>query len=161
MTTTGSADTSMVATDTSSLTTNNNTTTGNNTNRSNRTNYTQGNNNKYRGRNDNRTGNANKGINLFKGETIGMNDNVFQIHSEQKKKGQFQETMDALKVYASTTYKKDINFLTPLFLNLVEPTVKEPTEPVPTTLKETDGTYARDEKGKLIMGITCFAEMVF
>ena len=63
---------------------------------------------------------------FFKGETKEMNGNVFQTHSEQKKRGQFQDTMDALKVYSSTGYKKDIKYLNPLFNKLEMPNVSEP-----------------------------------
>ena len=75
---------------------------------------------------------------LFKGETKEMNGNVFQTHSEQRKRGQFQDTMDALKVYASTVYKKDIRYLNPLFNRLERPEVKEPVQDF-TTTESTDG----------------------
>ena len=70
---------------------------------------------------------------LFKGETKEMNGNVFQTHSEQRKRGQFQDTMDALKVYSSTIYKKDIRYLNPLFNRLEQPDVPEPEQKFTTT----------------------------
>ena len=70
---------------------------------------------------------------FFKGETKEMNGNVFQTHSEQKKRGQFQDTMDALKVYSSTVYKKDIRYLNPLFNRLERPDVSEPEQNFTTT----------------------------
>ena len=109
---------STAATDASSLTTANTNTGATSGNRTNRSNQTQGSGSGYRGRNDSRSTPSYRTTPTFKGETPGMNGNVFEIHSEQRKKGQFQESMDALKVYASTTYKKDIQFLTPMFTNL-------------------------------------------
>ena len=33
-----------------------------------------------------------------------MNGNIFQLHVEQKQKGQFQDTLDQLQVYSSAIY---------------------------------------------------------
>ena len=46
---------------------------------------------------------------IFTGNTKGMNSQVFQLHTEQRKKGQFQDTMDQLLTYAATNYAKEIN----------------------------------------------------
>ena len=51
---------------------------------------------------------------------------MFQLRSEQRKKTQFDDTLDALKTYASQKYVKDINHLTGLFTDLSEPEVKKP-----------------------------------
>lgn len=69
----------------------------------------------------------------FKGETKEMNGNVFQTHSEQRKRGQYQDTMNALKVYSSTIYKKDIKYLNPLFNRLEQPDVPAPERSFITT----------------------------
>ena len=90
-----------------------------------------------------------------------MNGNIFQIHSEQQKKGQFQETMDALKVYASITYKKDINYLTPLFTNLEEPQVDQPDKPTPTVQVKDEKGQNLIEDGKPVMVTTRFEDMLF
>ena len=37
-----------------------------------------------------------------------MNGHVFQTNSEQKNRDQFQDTLDALKVYSSKIYRKNI-----------------------------------------------------
>ena len=50
---------------------------------------------------------------MFKGED--MSGHVFQTHFKRRKRGQFQDTLDALEVYSSTIYKKDIKYLNPLF----------------------------------------------
>ena len=72
-----------------------------------------------------RTYNHNRKTNTtgFKGETERMNSNVFQLHSERKNKSQFPDTMEALRVYCSTAYKSDIEYLNSLFTELKEPSV--------------------------------------
>ena len=40
----------------------------------------------------------------FKGETTKMNGHVFQLHAERSNKAQFTDTMEALRIYASTAY---------------------------------------------------------
>ena len=45
---------------------------------------------------------------VFKGESKEMNGNVFQTHAERDKPGQFQDTLTALKLLASTEFKKDL-----------------------------------------------------
>lgn len=64
---------------------------------------------------------------VFKGKTAALGGNVFQVHSEQRRHGQFSETMDALKVYASTKYVNHIEYLTPIFVNLLPPSITKPT----------------------------------
>lgn len=68
---------------------------------------------------------------VFKGNVTGMNSHVFQLHSERRKKGQFQETMDALKTLASTEFKQEIRYLEPLFRELTNPKVPLPIKPKP------------------------------
>lgn len=63
----------------------------------------------------------------FEGETPGMSGYVFQCHSEQRKRGQFKETMGALKTFASTKYVSHIDYLTPFFFDLSEPALIKPT----------------------------------
>ena len=76
------------------------------------------------------------------GDTKDMNGHVFQIHSEQRKKNQFNDTMDALKTYASQKYVKHIDYLTPLFVDLSVPEIRRPV-PVAKNMVEVtmpDGT---------------------
>ena len=75
----------------------------------------------------------------FKGETLKMNGHVFQLHAERKNKAQFTDTMEALRIYASTAYKNDIESLTVLFMELEEPTVAEPQGPEETVTFDDDG----------------------
>jgi len=51
---------------------------------------------------------------------------VFQCHSEQQKRGQFDEAMGALKTFASTKYVSHIDYLTPIFTDLTQPTLIKP-----------------------------------
>ena len=113
-------------------------------------NNNSGNNGTYRTNNNN---NRMNNTSIFKGETTDMNGNVFQTHAEQKKRGQFQDTMDALKVYSSTTFRKDINHLTKLFTELKKPEVPRPPDPV--TIEQVDDT------GKKKQVITQFSQTVF
>ena len=45
--------------------------------------------------------------NKFKGKTVKMNGNVFQLHSECKNKSQFIDTIEALRVYSSSVLAND------------------------------------------------------
>ena len=63
----------------------------------------------------------------FNGETVGMGGHVFQCHSEQRERGQFEETLGALKTFASTKYVSYIDYLTPIFVNLTQPILIKPT----------------------------------
>ena len=56
--------------------------------------------------------------NSFKGETGDMNGNVFQLQSENTKKGQFDDTLEALKRYAAKVYPMDSVALLPIFTGL-------------------------------------------
>lgn len=77
----------------------------------------------------------------FKGASTAMNSNVFQLQSEGAKKGQFKDTMDALKVLASTEFKKDIAYLEPMFKKLEQPVIPKPIKPEATSVR-------RDSTGK-------------
>ena len=65
----------------------------------------------------------------FTGKTKEMNGHVFQLRVEQKKKGQFQETLEQLQVYASLAYKNEIKYLKVLFTQLQEPNIIKPEPP--------------------------------
>ena len=85
------------------------------------------------GRNNNhRNGRAktkwtkNKSKTTFTGKTTEMNGQVFQLQAEQRKKGQFQETLDQLWIYSSSIYKKDIKHLKILFTQLEQPQLPKP-----------------------------------
>ena len=47
----------------------------------------------------------------FKGSVEKMNGHVFQTYGEQSKRGEFQRTLEELKVYCSTTYIQDAGLL--------------------------------------------------
>ena len=63
----------------------------------------------------------------YRGETTGMGGHVFQCHSETRERGQFEETLGALKTFASTKYVAHIDYLTPIFVNLTQPFLIKPT----------------------------------
>ena len=68
-----------------------------------------------------------------------MNGNVFQLATERKKKDQFDDTMEALKIYASTKFADDIAHLDPLFRKLKRHTITKPNKPATTSIKNDDG----------------------
>jgi len=72
----------------------------------------------------------------FVGTSSAMNGNVFQLQSEGPKKGQFKETIDALKVLSSTEFKKDIAYLEPIFKKLEKPFIPRPIKPTSTIVKD-------------------------
>ena len=76
---------------------------------------------------------------VFKGESIAMNGAVFEIHAEQPPKGQFQDTLDALKIYSSTMHKLDIDSLNVLFIDITEPTIVPPIAPISQELINSQG----------------------
>jgi len=58
-----------------------------------------------------------------------MNGNVFQTHAKRNKPGQFQDTITALKLLASTEFKKDPIHLEPLFKKLQKASAPLPIKP--------------------------------
>ena len=90
----------------------------------------QSNNNNNSSRSQNRHNNYYNHDKVFKGESIAINGVVFEIHAEQPPKGQFQDTLDVLKMYSSTMHKLDIDSLNVLFIDLTEPTIVTPTETI-------------------------------
>ena len=66
----------------------------------------------------------------FKGETPGMNGKVFRLQSEQSKKGEFKDAMEALERYAGRTYPLDTTKLQALFKSLESPEYDEPMVPI-------------------------------
>ena len=55
----------------------------------------------------------------FKGELVELNGNMFQLRIERGE-SQFQDMMEALRVYVSTEYCSNIRALAPLFSDLEE-----------------------------------------
>ena len=90
--------------------------------------------------------------NTFNGKTREMNGNVFQLQVEQKRKGQYQETLDQLQVYAVNMYRKDIKVLKVLFTDLKKPTklmplpVKNPSTVEDILFKEEVKQYTKDKR---------------
>ena len=90
--------------------------------------------------------------NTFNGKTREMNGNVFQLQVEQKRKGQYQETLDQLQVYAANMYRKDIKVLKVLFTDLEKPTilmpipVKNPSTVEDILFKEEVKQYSKDKR---------------
>ena len=80
---------------------------------------------------------------IFHGDTRDLNGHVFQIHSEQIKRNQFNDTMDALKTFASQKYVKHIDYIMPLFVDFSAPSIPRPVQPASKAKNEVtlqDGT---------------------
>ena len=83
----------------------------------------------------------------FVGETPEMLGHVFQVHSEQRTRGQFQDTMDQLKIYASTNYKKEIKHMRKLFTDIETPQVSRPIKTPKVTQRRTEtGVTTRGQR---------------
>lgn len=67
-----------------------------------------------------------------------MSGHVVETHTKQIKRGQFQDTLNMLKIYLSTQFKQDVNYFTPLFSQFREPAVKKSPDPVKTEVKDED-----------------------
>ena len=67
-------------------------------------------------------------VTAFKGATEKMHGHVFQTYSEQKQKGQFQITLEELKVYSAENFKEDADNLKSVFKDLKRPIVPKPTK---------------------------------
>ena len=73
-----------------------------------------------------------------------MLGHVFQVNGEQRKRGQFKESVDMLKVYASENFKKDVRAMESLFGDEIKkPKIDEPVEP---TIKGERKHYGRRRK---------------
>ena len=46
----------------------------------------------------------------FTGDSTEMNGHVFQVHGQQSKRRQFQDTLDMLRVYASKCMKRTLTY---------------------------------------------------
>ena len=95
------------------------------------------------GRDKPRWNKGKSGRNTFTGKTKEMNGHVFQLRVEQKKRGQFQETLEQLQVYAASAYKTEIKHLKILFTQLETPTVVKPESTVDG--KKQDDTIYREQ----------------
>mmetsp|Transcript_14743 Transcript_14743/g.21058 ORF Transcript_14743/g.21058 Transcript_14743/m.21058 type:complete len:119 (-) Transcript_14743:1320-1676(-) len=67
--------------------------------------------------------------NAFSIMTPEMGSHVFQLHSEDKLRTQFDKTLSVLELYASKLYKSDMVHLNGLFKDLEEPKLIEPEVP--------------------------------
>ena len=95
---------------------------------------------------------------VFKGKVVEMNGHVFELPSERKKKNQFKETIEALRVFAASHYKKDVKYLEILFKDLKELTIPLPVKPQPIEQTQDDGTskmiQPEDEKWTCIKSLS-------
>ena len=82
----------------------------------------------------------------FGGDTPDMLGHVFQVHSEQRTRGQFQDTMDQLKIYASTNYKKEIKHMRKLFTDIDTPQVSKPKPPKVIRRRTKTGVTTRGQR---------------
>lgn len=65
----------------------------------------------------------------FRGASVAMNGNVFQLQSERIKKIQLMTTVEALKVLSSIEFKRDIAYLQILFKDQRDVKVPLPVKP--------------------------------
>ena len=90
--------------------------------------------------------------NIFTRKNKEINSHVFQLQVEQKHKGQYQETLDQLQVYASAAHTRDIKALKVLFTKLEQPVItvpiptKNPTPVEDILFKEEVRQYSKDKK---------------
>ena len=81
-----------------------------------------------------------------------MHGHAFQVYGEQKKQGQFKDSINMMKIYASQEYEKEIGLIGCLF----EDDIKEPQldEPMDPTGKGSGGTLAKTQEKKLTPKLT-------
>ena len=80
------------------------------------------------GRNDKKPQHTGK----FIGTSSKMLGHVFQVNREQRKRGQFKDMLDMLKVYASENFAKDVRKMESLFGDDIKtPEINEPSKPKP------------------------------
>ena len=66
----------------------------------------------------------------FVGATSKMLGHVFQVNGEQRKRGQFKDTLEILKIYASENFPKDIRKMESFFGDVIKkPEIMDPEEP--------------------------------
>ena len=66
----------------------------------------------------------------FIGGSADMLGYVFQVNGEQRKRGQFKNTLDMLRIYTSKNMQKEMDMISCLFDdNIIAPEVLEPDEP--------------------------------
>ena len=107
----------------------------------------------WRKRGQNETRNEKKPQNAarFIGGSPKMLGHVFQVNGEQRKRGQFKDTVDTLKIYASENFKKDVRAMESLFGDDIKKTeLKEPNEPTPKSgTKEVTKTQMKIYEAKI------------
>ena len=81
----------------------------------------------------------NQSVYNFRGDTPGMGGYVFQVNGEHRKKGQFRETMERLRVYSAEHHKKHSKTLAVLFNDLTKPEPDKPKKPSKTTFNNDEG----------------------
>ena len=59
-----------------------------------------------------------------------MLGHVFQVNGEQRTRGQFKDTLDMLRIYASENFPKDVKKMESLFgTDITTPVIEEGKEP--------------------------------
>ena len=91
--------------------------------------------------------------NNFKGETVRIKGQNFQLHAERRNKSQFMDTMEALKICASAAYKSNINSLNMLFTELKVPTLNE--------TKEQEEIFTAEKSSRTTVIISKIQEMIY
>ena len=90
-----------------------------------------------------------------------MNGHVFQLHAERFNRPQFEDTMEALRIYSSTIYKNDIESLNKVFTELTPASVEEPPGPKETPKLDETGKVVVDKAGKPVTVVSTFEETIY
>ena len=88
-----------------------------------------------------------------------MNGHIFETHSGQSNRGQFQDSLDTLKFYAFTKFKQDISLLSPLFSQLKVKTVHKPGEPAELFEIDEGGKLIEDISNQFVKTVTNFEKL--
>ena len=65
----------------------------------------------------------------FTGSSANMLGHVFQVNGEQRKRGQFKDTLDMLRIYTLKNMQKEMSMLSCFLVMTSPPEVEEPIEP--------------------------------
>ena len=74
-------------------------------------------------------GQRNRGRTTFTGNTKDMNGHVFQLHTEQQRRRQFQATLHQLQTFTALHHKKESKAMKVIFTNMEEPILPVPQLP--------------------------------
>ena len=83
------------------------------------------------------------------------------LHTERCKPGQFNESIEALKILAPMVYNKDIKYLDTLFRKLKKPSIPIPVLPIAEVAKHQGGEVIFNKEGKVKIKINQVKEDIY